>query len=111
MLNLTLPKEFLTFSGPPSLGFPAIRRTMHAYNPSIVRFALCDECAYVVSFRVDAMHQCDETTPLRAKLPHSAAHAWFKGTAIAVYSESWTQLAITWLINSPSDQLRNKKAR
>ena len=111
-LSLNLGK----LSGPPRLGQPAWPRHMRAFNPSIAPApdGLCLRCAYVVALRVDALHQCDRTSPLlhREKgMPlHTATGAFFKGTALAVLDASLSEvLGWTWFIGRPVEQLAPAK--
>lgn len=111
-LSLNLGK----ISGPPRLGQPAWPRHMRAFNPSIAPApdGLCQRCAYVVALRVDALHQCDRTSPLlhREKgMPlHTATGAFFKGTALAVLDASLSEvLGWTWFIGRPVEQLAPAK--
>lgn len=109
-LDLGLPQ----IAGPALLGPPASARRVAAFNPSIVPapYGLCPRCAWVVSLRVDPLHQCDRTSPLyQPELTKaSAANAWFKGTAIVVLDDKWEPIGEhTWLINSPLQQARPPK--
>ncbi|KAL1496063.1 hypothetical protein AB1Y20_014691 [Prymnesium parvum] len=105
--NLSLPP----IEGPASLGLPATRRPMGLFNPSLVAAppGLCPRCAYLVALRVDALHQCDDSSPLLRvdpRLPRVVpAHAWFKGTAVAALDARLRPLAWTWLLNAPQHQV------
>jgi len=107
---LALPSENLRFAGPPSLGPPAYEhKTMGMFNPSIARAprGLCPRCAYVLTLRVDPLHQCDASSPLLATPSGSpiATGAWFKGTALGVADHNMSVLAWTWYLARPEDQV------
>ena len=97
--------------GPAALGLPAQPRHLGTFNPSIAAAprGLCPRCAFVVSVRVDALHQCDASSPYSRHEPGMprvlAANAWFKGTAIAVLDERLRLLTWTWLLSSPALQV------
>ena len=79
--------EFGNISGPISLGEPARARPLGSYNPSLAAAppGLCPRCAYVASLRVEALHQCDRSSPLfRLVSKRTPANAYYRGTAIAV---------------------------
>ena len=82
-----------------------------AYNPSLARAppGMCPLCAYVVSLRVDTLHQCST-----ASSPYNALHGennrlttseWFQATAIGILDSSLRLIRWTWLLNSPSYQI------
>ena len=109
---LELPRERLKFDGPPSLGPPAKAHEMGMFNPSLARApkGLCPRCAYLVSIRLDPLHQCDASSPLFVRQPYGkaiATGAWFKGTAIGVADSSLNLLAWTWFLARPEDQESN----
>ncbi len=111
-----LDPDLGVISGPPSLGLPARAREMGVFNPGLVRAPanLCPRCKYVVSLRVDPLHQCHEKSPLLHKeqgMPRrSAANAYFKGTAIAVLDSELRTLGWTWFINAPQHQVKPEGA-
>ena len=71
------------------------------FNPSVVRApsGLCKRCAFVLSLRVDAMHQC-RNGPLTEKRLRKRPHEKFRATAIAVLDERLRSLGWTWLLNA-----------
>ena len=98
------PQDFASLSGRPSIRLPA-----KAFNPSIAHAPrdLCPLCAYIISLRVDTLHQCDtESSPYtrtaagRRVLPDS-----FRGTAIGLLDSRLRLLRWTWLMNSPRHQI------
>ena len=106
---------FGNISGPLSLGAPAQVSSFGSYNPSLVAapVGLCPRCAYVASLRVEALHQCDRSSPLfravtslRRSVP---ANAFYRGTAIAVLDEGLQVLGYTWLITS-HNQINDQRA-
>jgi len=100
---LDLPTQYLNFGGPITLGISARPHSMKAYNPSVIKLHhMCTICAFAVAFRVDAMHQCDRTSPLYIK---NNRGTWFRGTAIAIYDANWKRVGVTWFINAPWTQL------
>ena len=55
--------------------YPAKPRVFSVFNPAITEAprGLCPRCTYVVALRVDAMHQCNASSPLlRRNMPQSA---------------------------------------
>ena len=107
--------EFGNISGPLTLGAPAQVKSFGSFNPSLVAApaGLCPRCAYVASLRVEALHQCDRSSPLfrniitgRRPVP---ANAFFRGTAIVVLDEGLHVLGYTWLITS-HNQVSDKRA-
>ena len=74
---------------------------------------LCPRCAYVASLRVEALHQCDRSSPLFRKIVTGRrsvpANAFFRGTAIVVLDEGLHVLGYTWLITS-HNQVSDKRA-
>ena len=107
----SLSLEVGRVQGPAALGLPAQPRHLGTFNPSIAAAprGLCPRCAFVVSVRVDALHQCDASSPYSRRQPGMprvlAANAWFKGTAIAVLDQSLQLLTWTWLLSSPALQV------
>ena len=107
----SLSLEVGRVQGPAILGLAAQPRHLGTFNPSITAAprGLCPRCAFVVSVRVDALHQCDASSPYSRHEPGMprvlAANAWFKGTAIAVLDESLQLLTWTWLLSSPALQV------
>ena len=81
------------------------------WNPSIAPApaTLCSRCAYIMSFRVDTLHQCDDrTSPYTGSIERGADMAqadWFQATAIAILDESLKILGWTWLLNAPGYQM------
>ena len=119
---LTLAADLGPIVGPASLGEAAEwPRRMGAFNPSIVAIdawdrrqdrddewprwtGLCPRCAYVATLRVDALHQCDDSTPLNYPKKRQRA-SWFRGTALLVLDAQLRTLAQTWLVTSPMQQV------
>ena len=96
------------FSGPPELGEPAQARTVRLFNPSLVAApaGLCPRCAWAVAIRADALHQCDESSPLFSwKARRAATAAFFKNTAIAILDTRLSVVAWTWFISQPHKQV------
>lgn len=104
------------FAGPPSQGVAAARpRPMGTFNPSIAPAppSLCRRCAFVATLRVDALHQCNASSPLYYTVGNRepglrgqvGVGAWFKGTALVVLDASYTTLGWTWLLVSPEKQI------
>lgn len=78
--------------------------TVGVFNPSALVPApagLCGRCAHLVLLRVDALHQCDGTSPYR-DLDVSPIN--WRATAIAALDEEFRTLAWTWLIVRPDLQ-------
>lgn len=98
-------------SGPPELGQPARQRVLHTFNPSITTAprGLCLRCAYIVSLRADALHQCDSSSPLWTRETGTpsvvATNAWFKSTVIAALDRNQHVLGWTWLIIASEKQV------
>ena len=112
--------------------YPAKPRVFSVFNPAITEAprGLCPRCTYVLALRVDAMHQCNASSPLlRRNMPQSAPGAttsnrrgptrqcsslmaqgcreigaWFKGTALAVLDADRRLLGWTWLLPRPENQ-------
>ena len=107
----SLSLEVGKVQGPAALGLPAQPRHLGTFNPSIAAAprGLCPRCAFVVSVRVDALHQCDASSPYSRREPGMprvlAANAWFKGTAIALLDQRLQLLTWTWLLSSPALQV------
>ena len=107
LINISL----IAFSGPPSLGMPARQREMGLFNPSLVAApaGLCERCAFLVSLRVDPLHQCHDMSPLlhvEEGMPKQVSvSSWFKGTVIVVLDQKLKPLGWTWLINAPHFQV------
>ena len=85
-------------------------QSVKSFNPSIVAApaGLCARCAYVVSLRVDAMHQCRGgplTLAERQKNRRLRSKSKFRGTALAVLDAELKTLAWTWLVNAPLHQV------
>mmetsp|Transcript_50193 Transcript_50193/g.167729 ORF Transcript_50193/g.167729 Transcript_50193/m.167729 type:complete len:517 (+) Transcript_50193:41-1591(+) len=114
---IRLPLEELSLplrpiGGPASMQqrppYPAKPRVFSVFNPAITEAprGLCPRCTYVVALRVDAMHQCNASSPLlRRNMPQSAPGAWFKGTALAVLDADRRLLGWTWLLPRPENQV------
>ena len=108
--------DFGNISGPLVLGAPAQVRSFGSFNPSLVAApaGLCPRCAYVASLRVEALHQCERTSPLFRKITTGdrpvPANAFYRGTAIVVLDEGLRVLGYTWLITS-HNQVSDKRAR
>ena len=97
------------YDGPPDLGIPAKKRMLKVFNPSLIAApsGLCPRCAFVAAVRVDALHQCDESSPLFT-FPSSrkiATGAFFKGTAIVVFDSQLRVLRWTWFLSQPNKQV------
>ena len=107
--------DFGNISGPLILGAPAQVRSFGSFNPSLVAApaGLCPRCAYVASLRVEALHQCDRSSPLFRQIKTARravpANAFFRMTAIAVLDEGLRVLGYTWLITS-HNQVGDKRA-
>lgn len=109
--------DFGNISGPLALGAPAQIRSFGSFNPSLVAApaGLCPRCAYVASLRVEALHQCDFSSPLFRRIPGMpgrrsvASNAFYRGTAIAVLDEDLRVLGYTWLITS-HNQVHDQRA-
>ena len=109
--------DFGNISGPLTLGAPAQIRSFGSFNPSLVAApaGLCPRCAYVASLRVEALHQCDFSSPLFRRIPGMpgrrsvASNAFYRGTAIAVLDEDLRVLGYTWLITS-HNQVHDQRA-
>ena len=108
--DLTLPLK--PIGGPPSLGEPAAPRRFNVFNPSIAAApkSLCPRCAFVLSLRVDALHQCSAATTPYVSNENLASTDWFQGTAIAVLDAALALLEWTWLVNSPPYQIASAHA-
>ena len=109
-----IPIEFTNISGPATLGEAAQVRFMGSFNPSLAAAppGLCPRCAYVVSMRVEALHQCDATSPLFTAVtnaPRVSANAYYRGTAIVVLDNDLNVLGYTWLITS-HNQIHDQRA-
>ena len=112
--SATIPIEFTNISGPAVLGEAAQIRFMGSFNPSLIAAppGLCPRCAYVVSMRVEALHQCDATSPLWRSVTTAArvsANAYYRGTAIVVLDNELNVLGYTWLITS-HNQIHDQRA-
>ena len=75
--------------------------SLRTYNPSLAvaprnLVQACPRCRYVVSLRVDAMHQCDAS---------GAYITGFKNAALAVMDADLEMLGWTWLYNEPHTQI------
>ena len=84
---------------------------MAMFNPSLARApkGLCPRCAYLVSLRLDTLHQCDASSPLFAKHQFGkaiATGAWFKGTVLGVADSAMNVLSWSWFLARPEDQVR-----
>lgn len=105
--------NFGNISGPLTLGLPAQLHTFGSYNPSLVAAptGLCPRCAYVASLRVEALHQCDQSSPLFRAVAYSrvSANSYYRGTAIAVLDKGLRLLGYTWLITS-HNQIHDDRA-
>lgn len=76
------------------------------FNPSLVRApsGLCPRCAWVATVRVDALHQCNASSPLYLpKASRGANH--FTGTAVVALDAQYRVIGRTWLLNAPKDQI------
>lgn len=105
-INISLPK----IKGPPKLGYPSDVHEMKILNPSIVLAPknTCTKCKYIVSARIDPLHQCDDKSPFFTYKKLIQSNAWFKGTAIILYDEQFNVIKWTWVLNDPSYQIRKK---
>ena len=117
------PQKKLELPGLPDLGPPEDLKDTHGinasafhnsqplktFNPSIAAAPhdLCPRCAFVMSMRVDALHQCSTaSSPYSEKHRHKLLGTdWFMGTAIAVLDARFDLLGWSWMINSPVYQL------
>ena len=69
--------------------------------------------AFVATLRVDALHQCNASSPLYYTVGNRepglrgqvGVGAWFKGTALVVLDASYATLGWTWLLVSPEKQI------
>jgi len=87
-------------------------QSLATYNPSIARAppGLCPRCTWLAAMRADGLHQCADGVwqqPEKYKTGRKQAHRnWFKSTMIAVYDANWRTLGWTWLLSSPTMQVR-----
>ena len=87
-------------------------QSLATYNPSIARAppGLCPRCTWLAAMRADGLHQCADGVwqqPAKYKTGRKQAHRnWFKSTMIAVYDANWRPLGWTWLLSSPTMQVR-----
>ena len=87
-------------------------RELGQFNPSLVRAppGLCPHCKFVMTIRVDQLHQCNASSPLYLpKRKRGADH--FIATAVAVLDFKYRVLGRTWLMNAPKDQLSKANDR
>ena len=103
--------------GPEPMGIPGqAGHYMGQFNPSIVPApeGLCPRCAYLVSLRIDPLHQCSRRSPLftpPAGLPKKTpATAWFRNTALALLDAKFEVITWTWLLAAPHVQINPKWA-
>ena len=108
-INISIP----TIRGPPKLGYPSYAHTTKILNPSIILSPdkLCTKCTYIVSARIDPLHQCDDNSPLFTYRKKTQANAWFKSTAIILYDEHFNVLKWTWILNDPQYQIKSRPSR
>ena len=100
----------LLFQGPPSLAANVAKpRKNGLFNPSITRAPtnLCPRCAWIISFRVDALHQCGRDSPYlnASEFVGLKPSGWFKATAFGVYDANFNLLNWTWFYTKPMTQI------
>jgi hypothetical protein len=103
--------------GPASMGVPGnAGHHMGQFNPSIVPApdGLCPRCVYLVSLRIDPLHQCSRRSPLftppRGLPKRSPATAWFRNTALAVLDAKFEVITWTWLLAAVHAQINPRWA-
>ena len=103
--------------GPDTMGVPGqAGHYMGQFNPSIVPApdGLCPRCAYLVSLRIDPLHQCSRRSPLftppRGIPKRSPATAWFRNTALALLDAKFEVITWTWLLAAPHAQINPRWA-
>lgn len=108
-INISIP----TIQGPPKLGYPSHAHTMKILNPSVIISPdkICTKCRYIVSARIDPLHQCDDKSPLFTYRKKTQANAWFKSTAIILYDKHFNVLKWTWILNDPQYQIKLRPSR
>ena len=104
--------------GPDTMGIPGqAGHYMGQFNPSIVPApdGLCPRCAYLVSLRIDPLHQCSRRSPLFTpprglRNTRTLATAWFRNTALALLDAKFEVITWTWLLATPHAQINPRWA-